>query len=85
MGEDESEEEKDVKPVKRPAESAPKSPAPAKKGKPNTPQNAKTNTPQNAKSNTPQKSGGKKGGQAATPQANSKPSFKKGKKGGNRS
>ncbi|KAJ0864203.1 putative histone deacetylase [Helianthus annuus] len=77
MEEDESEEEKEVKPVKKPAESAPKSPASAKKGKPNT--------PQNAKSNTPQKSGGKKGGQAVTPQANSKPSLKKGKKGGNRS
>ncbi|KAI7729114.1 hypothetical protein M8C21_002177 [Ambrosia artemisiifolia] len=84
MEEDESEEEKDVKPVKRPAETTPKSPASAKKGKPNTPQNAKPNTPQNAKPNTPQKSGGKKGG-VVTPQANSKPSFKKGKKGGNRS
>ncbi|KAI3823286.1 hypothetical protein L1987_04720 [Smallanthus sonchifolius] len=85
MDEDESEEEKDLKPVKRPAESAPKTPVSAKKGKPNTPQNAKSNTPQNAKSNTPQKSGGKKGGQTVTPLANSKPSFKKGKKGGNRS
>ncbi|KAM0024848.1 putative histone deacetylase [Helianthus debilis subsp. tardiflorus] len=77
MEEDESEEEKEVKPVKKPVESAPKSPTSAKKGKPNT--------PQNAKSNTPQKAGGKKGGQAVTPQANSKPSMKKGKKGGNRS
>ncbi|XP_076887073.1 histone deacetylase HDT1-like [Bidens hawaiensis] len=77
MEEDESEEEKVVKPVKRPAEASPKLVVPAKKGKPNT--------PQNGKSNTPQKSGGKKGGQAATPQANSKPNFKKGKKGGNRS
>ncbi|XP_076960857.1 histone deacetylase HDT1-like isoform X1 [Bidens hawaiensis] len=68
MEDDDSEEEKDVEPVKRPAESASKSPVSVKK----------------AKFNTPQKSGGKKGGQA-TPQANSKPSFKKGKKGGNRS
>ncbi|XP_076945444.1 histone deacetylase HDT2-like isoform X1 [Bidens hawaiensis] len=89
MEEDESEEEeKVVKPVKRPAESAPKSLASAKKGKPNTPQNGKSNTPQKSggkKGGQAATPGGKKGGQAATPQANSKPNFKKGKKGGNRS
>ncbi|KAK1435103.1 hypothetical protein QVD17_00863 [Tagetes erecta] len=93
MDEDDSEEET---PVKRPAEAAPKAQVSAKKGKPNTPQNAKPNTPQNAKPNSSaQKSGGKKGNQGAsphansggkkTPQANSKPNFKKAKKSGNRS
>lgn len=77
--EDDSEEEEvkeEVKPVKkpvqavkRPAETAPKTPVPAKK----------------AKNNTPQKTDGKKGGHTATPHPASKPSFKKGKKNGNRS
>ncbi|KAD5508655.1 hypothetical protein E3N88_16358 [Mikania micrantha] len=51
---------------------APKKPVSVKKDKPNNSQNAK-------------KSDGKKGGQLVIPQPNSKPSFKKGKKNGNRS
>ncbi|XP_071711362.1 histone deacetylase HDT1-like [Rutidosis leptorrhynchoides] len=81
-----SEEEEEVKvlPVKRTAEAAAKTQVSAKKGKPNTPQNGKPKS-QNAKSNTPQKTDGKKGGHVDTPHPNSKPNFKKGKKGGNRS
>ncbi|KAL4578682.1 hypothetical protein LXL04_014811 [Taraxacum kok-saghyz] len=76
--EEEEEEKVEVKPVKkpvqaakRPAESAQKTPVPVPAKK--------------AKSNTPQKTDGKKGGHTATPHPHSKPSFKKGKKSGNRS